>query len=137
MARGLGFLAALLWFAGCVPIEGASPARSACTADDGFALGMNDGRAGREMDQRFADRCQDAAAGAARAGYRDGYREGLAARAAERPRARGWTCEVTPFSVTYSGAGALEAQAAAIARERCLEKESELFCRRVACREGM
>lgn len=129
-------LSALL-FTACVPVDAALlGAPRPCSPEEALATGLNDARAGREADLSFAASCEPASAPGARAGYLDGYREGLAIRAAEGSQGRGFTCEVTPFTVTYSGAASTEARAAAIARERCLAKESELFCRDVRCRAG-
>ncbi|MFT3916510.1 MAG: hypothetical protein QM704_21255 [Anaeromyxobacteraceae bacterium] len=137
MLRQAWAIISLLLCSACVPVDAALvDGTRPCSPEEALAAGLNDGRAGREADLAFATRCDPAAGPAARAGYLDGYREGLAARAAEGSQGRGFTCEVTPFTKTYSGAAATEARAAALARERCLARESELFCRDVTCRVG-
>ncbi len=137
MPRHSWIAVSLLLCSACVPVDAALlDGPPTCSPEEAIATGLNDARAGREADLRFVARCDAAAAAGVRAGYLDGYREGLAVRASEGAQGRGFTCEVTPFTVTYSGAAATEARAAALARERCLAKESELFCRDVRCRVG-
>jgi hypothetical protein len=134
-----------LALASCAAIERDVRERM-CNPDAGFQEGVNDGRAGRDMDQGFTDSCDPATAPAVRAAYRGGYLAGatLAARVQPPvvvvqgvdPAAAPWLCEVRTSGVAYRGGGASEAEAGAVARARCNAVEHEMWCRDVTCRRN-
>lgn len=109
-----------------------------CHYDGAFEEGMNDGRAGRDMNSGFASLCAASQQPGVRAGYREGYQSGLASRAAElaaAPRHRGFVCEVSVFGDTFTAFGATEEEARAATRAQCGEKRGKtMFCSDPACR---